>query len=57
MLVDFGDTGGDLSSITNIIDKPDDKAVISIDYATSFDSDYADLSSNVMTLTKDKDKG
>ncbi|MBR2179405.1 MAG: hypothetical protein IJ862_03285, partial [Selenomonadaceae bacterium] len=57
VLVDFGDTGGDLSSITNIIDKPDDKAVISIDYATSFDSDYADLSSNVMTLTKDKDKG
>ena len=56
VLVDYGDTGGDLSAITGITDSPDDKAVISIDYAAPFDSDYTDLKDKFVTLAKDKDK-
>ena len=55
VLVDFGYTD-DFDVITGAADKPDDKAIISIDYASTFDSDYNNLTSNAITLAKNKDK-
>ena len=60
VLVDFGYTD-DFDVITGAADKPDDKAIISIDYASTFDSDYNNLNNNltnnVITLAKNKDDG